>query len=108
MRDGGIFGPFGLAEETINAVEESRRGALGLGPERAMGFRPAIGRATATRPRGSFAPRPGSGAATAAGRTFQGPGDPAWPDRALGHLGAFPNLSRAVRRTRRRAALRQA
>ena len=37
------------AEETVDAVEESRRRPVGLGSERAMGLRPATGWAEAAR-----------------------------------------------------------
>src|ERR1700681_2598854 len=40
----------GPAEETVDAVEESRRRPLGLGSERAMGLGTATGWATTARP----------------------------------------------------------
>src|SRR5437016_2559324 len=44
-----ILGPEGPAEESVDGVEESGRWPVGLGSERAVGLRPATGRAEAAR-----------------------------------------------------------
>src|SRR4030088_3807559 len=105
MLGGLALGP---AKETVNAVEESRRRPVGLGSERAVGLRPAIGGAKAARSRRPSAPRSGPASAAIAGRVFQRHGPRADPYRRLGDLGIVRIFPRPVRRTRRRAALRQA
>ncbi len=80
---------------------------MGLGSEGTMGLRPATGRAEAARSGRPSAPRPGPAAAIAAGRLFQRHRHRAGAARRGRDLGLVRLLSRAVRRTRHRAALRQ-
>ena len=76
------------------------KGPWGGGPQ-SVGPRPA-------RSGGPSAARPGQAAAASAGRTFQRHGHRAGAGRRAGDLGLVRILPRAVGRTRRRAALRQA
>src|SRR5260370_11770744 len=103
----GNFAP-AIAEEDIEAVEESRRMRVGLGSEGVVGFRPAMGGAEAARSRRPSAPRSGPASATIAGRVFQRSWHHADPDRRARDLGTFRILPGPVRRARRRLALRQA
>src|SRR6202158_3486932 len=106
MLRGRASWPLALAEETVDAVEESRRRPVGFGSERAVGLRPATGRAEAARPRRSSAPCPGPAATVAAGRIFL------WHRHRTGaggrvcDLGEVRRLFRPVRRARRLAAFR--
>src|SRR5258708_22876713 len=97
-----------LAEETVDAVEESRRRTVGFGSEGAVGLRPAIGGAKAARSRRPSAPRSGPASATIAGRVFQRSWHRADPDRRARDLGTFRILPGSVRRARRRTAFWQA
>ena len=81
---------------------------MGLRSQGTVGLGSAVGRAEATGSRGPSAARPGPAAAAFAGRSFQRHGHRTGPDRCAGDLGTVRILPRAVRRTRRRAALRQA
>ena len=81
---------------------------MGLGSQGTVGLRPATGRTEAARSRGPAAPRPGQAAADIAGRLFQRHGHRAAVDRRTGDLGTVRIFPRPVRRTRRRAAVRQA
>ena len=90
-------------------MEESRRRRpMGPGSQGTMGRRSAVGRAKAARSGGPSAARPGQAAAASAGRTFQRHGHRAGAGWRAGDLGIVRILPRAVGRTRRRAALRQA
>src|SRR5713101_9740077 len=67
MVRGWAFWPFEPAEETVDAVEESRRRPMGLGSKRAVGLRPAIGGAEAARSCRPSAPWSGPASAAVAG-----------------------------------------
>src|ERR1700712_92612 len=105
--EAGRLWPGALAKETIDAVEESRRRPMGLGSERTVGLRSATGGAEAARPGRPSAPRSGPAAAIAAGRLLQRSGNRAGRAGRGGDLGTVGLLSGAIRRTRRRAPLRQ-